>query len=521
MNDRFSADDLPTGQRSTPTRSPWPIDLAHVRPFRLGGAEIRPASREVLAGDRRDVLEPLVMQVLVALASARGETLSRDDLIAACWGGRAVTDDALNRVLSRLRALSRAFGSFQIETITKVGYRLIAEGMPAGEPIGMASRRHWLLGGGAALGTAALGYGTWRLLHPPGTSPGAQLLIQKGMDALQYNDALDTQDPGSTLQAIGLLTDATRAAPQSAPAWGALAMAYAVRKRTVPLPERPGMAARSRSAARRSLEIDPIEGRALGALRMLDPVYRRWAEVEQKDRAAVRKNPSLPILSFILSDMLGSVGRWKEAVRFSRKLDRTKFLIPGADRKLLIDLWASGDLQAADQFLDVTVRQWPQHPLIWRMRLAYLMYSGRPKEALEVLRKEAEWPLELKPGFVEAARGTAEALAGQRPAADAVQRDLDFLARNPSTAPQIAQACVALGARSPAFAILEGYYFGEGEWRGVAPIGGDEDRVTNILFQPVMRGVWRDPAFDRLLSRIGLEDYWRKTGTTPDYRRFA
>ena len=125
MNDRYSPDDLPTRQGSAPPRSPWPIDLAHIRPFRIGGVEVRPASREVLGGDRREVLEPLVMQVLVALASARGEILSRDDLIDACWGGRAVTDDAINRVLSRLRALSTIFKDIQLETIVKVGYRLV------------------------------------------------------------------------------------------------------------------------------------------------------------------------------------------------------------------------------------------------------------------------------------------------------------------------------------------------------------------------------------------------------------
>jgi len=82
----------------------------------------------MVRGEQHEVLEPLVMQVLVALASAAGETLSRDDLIAACWGGRAVTDDALNRVMSRLRALARRFGGFHVETITKVGYRLVTDG---------------------------------------------------------------------------------------------------------------------------------------------------------------------------------------------------------------------------------------------------------------------------------------------------------------------------------------------------------------------------------------------------------
>src|SRR3990170_1957445 len=95
MNDRFSADDLPRKPASAPFRGPWPIDLAHIQPFRIGDVEVRPATREVLGGDRREVLEPRVMQVLVTLAGARGEILSRDDLIDACWSGRAVTDDAI------------------------------------------------------------------------------------------------------------------------------------------------------------------------------------------------------------------------------------------------------------------------------------------------------------------------------------------------------------------------------------------------------------------------------------------
>ena len=88
MNDRFSTDDLPRRPGPAPQRSPWPIDLAHSRPFSIGDVEVRPASREVVRGDQRDTLEPLVMQVLVLLASARGETFSRDAKSrAASWAG--------------------------------------------------------------------------------------------------------------------------------------------------------------------------------------------------------------------------------------------------------------------------------------------------------------------------------------------------------------------------------------------------------------------------------------------------
>ena len=82
------------------------IVLAHAAPFRLGAMEVRPGTREVIGPTAREVIEPRVMQVLVALASAKSEVVSRDDLIACCWDGRAVGEDAINRVISKIRRLA-------------------------------------------------------------------------------------------------------------------------------------------------------------------------------------------------------------------------------------------------------------------------------------------------------------------------------------------------------------------------------------------------------------------------------
>lgn len=104
-----------------------PIDLAHAPAFHLGQLDVRPATREVLGpGERREILEPRIMQVLAALARRRGEVVSRDDLIEACWGGRAVSDDAVNRCVAALRRLDPDGASMAIETIARVGYRLEA-----------------------------------------------------------------------------------------------------------------------------------------------------------------------------------------------------------------------------------------------------------------------------------------------------------------------------------------------------------------------------------------------------------
>jgi hypothetical protein len=383
-------------------------------------------------------------------------------------------------------------------------------------PIG----RRGLLAGGAAVAVAGAATLFWRVSSKEEQlSPQAKLLMQKGFDALQDNDVLDPAGPGSTMQAIALLTEATKAAPNSSVVWGGLALAYAVRKRTVPLADRPGLDMRSRAAAKRSLELDPREGRAIGALLLLDPVYRHWLARERADRAAVGKNSSIPLLFSITSDMLGNVGRWKDALSFSSHIDREHFLIAGAERKFIVDLWGAGDLQEADNALQSAVEHWPQNAEIWRTRIPYLMYSGRAAEALDLLREDAERPTEIHEDFVRAMRSAAQALAGARPAQSATDDVLNFLRANPLEALRAANACCALGALDDSFEILEGYYFNAGKWAYVAPAAGDADRITQPLFVPAMKNAWGDPRFDSLLQRIGLNEYWRRSGTVPDFRR--
>src|SRR5689334_21875735 len=103
-----------------------PIRLSEIADFSLAELRVRPSLREVERGDVREQLEPRVMQVLVALAAAEGAVVSRDDLIARCWEGRIVGDDAINRCISILREIAETSGAFRIETIPRVGYRLIS-----------------------------------------------------------------------------------------------------------------------------------------------------------------------------------------------------------------------------------------------------------------------------------------------------------------------------------------------------------------------------------------------------------
>lgn len=138
------------------------IFLAAVPDFRIGDLRIRPARRQVClsAADCRE-LEPRVMQVLVALARAGGEIVSRDELIEACWDGRIVGDDSINRCMVALRRLAKSIDPqpFTIETVARVGYCLVESGSERGIPPGAkpsGTGRRLIVAGLAAFATAAI-----------------------------------------------------------------------------------------------------------------------------------------------------------------------------------------------------------------------------------------------------------------------------------------------------------------------------------------------------------------------------
>lgn len=103
-----------------------PIDLPSTGEFVLGQTRVQPSSCELSNAEKTVSLEPRVMQVLVYLTRRRGETVTRDDLIAACWSGVVVGEDAIQRCIGRLRRAAELVGGFEIQTLNRLGYRLRA-----------------------------------------------------------------------------------------------------------------------------------------------------------------------------------------------------------------------------------------------------------------------------------------------------------------------------------------------------------------------------------------------------------
>lgn len=323
-----------------------PIVLARVEPFRLGEVEVIPATRQLVRGAMSETLEPRVMQVLVALADARGAVLTRDELIERCWGGRIVSENAINRVISRIRQIASAFGmdSFQLETITKVGYRIIVGGgQPPAAPTSAIERqatsttgvdRRWAIGGLAASAIGGLGAYLWQRASPSPPAAAAAL-YQKGFSAREGGSQSHTE------QAIIFFREATRIAPDYADAWGGLALAYGQAAGWMSRSDTGALAARSRSAAAQALRLDPSNPDARTAVILLRPYYRNWAVIEAGLRGVIRDHGEHKPSRFALGAILSEVGRWDESIEWLKPGRRSGHSSP-TTRPILTGPFACG-----------------------------------------------------------------------------------------------------------------------------------------------------------------------------------
>ena len=135
MSGRLRGRPVEIGRGVTDSTLVGPIDLAREDTLQVGPLTIVPSARTVHHADSRAVvLEPRQMQLLVALLRAEGSVLSRDDIIESCWDGRIVGDDSISSVIYRLRRDLKdlAEGVFTIDTVTKVGFRILRHDLPEG-----------------------------------------------------------------------------------------------------------------------------------------------------------------------------------------------------------------------------------------------------------------------------------------------------------------------------------------------------------------------------------------------------
>lgn len=502
--------------------------LAHEPPFTIGNAKVEPATRQLSAGPIHETVEPRVMQALVALTRANGSIVTRDELIERCWDGRIVTDDAINRVLSRIRQLGSGIGggSFTVETITKVGYRLVAQqfsrpprppSFPALKvPSESSVPRRAVLTGLAVAGGAALAGGIlWQRPWRRRPLPEAKEMYRRG-DLAQRAGT-----PDQARQSVSYFERAVSIDPEYGAAWGALALAYTHNIEGYGEVELASLPGRIRSASRQAMDLDPGNPDAQLALICIPPFFRHWAKMEADLRRLCDRYPQHWLAHGRLAMLLYQVGRLNEGIAFHKRVIGIDPMIVGPYAFAANALSSAGRVQEADTMLRQASERWPAHPLLWHAKFNHLLFTGRPQAAAAFLMDPDALPSGFDQNAVRQRLTLARAVdKGREPDVRAVvDHYLPIAQADSSSIVIVAPVLSLLGQTDLTFSILERYYFNRGSFGTPAPIGPYTRRYTDVLFTTPMAAARGDPRFVRLVREMGLEAYWHSTGTSPDYQR--
>jgi len=172
-------------------------DLAVREEFSLGPLRVSPALRLITGPAGELHVEPLVMQVLLLLADANGQVVTRNRLYDECWGGVNVGDYSLNRAITMVRRIAAKAGpgAFMIESIPRTGYRLV---VPGGPIPARRMRRFPIFVATAGISLAAISGTAWYLeiaIHKPAAAiiasdPRSSELVRGIKSSAMANTAL-------------------------------------------------------------------------------------------------------------------------------------------------------------------------------------------------------------------------------------------------------------------------------------------------------------------------------------------
>lgn len=509
------------------------IDLGLVLPVRLGRLTLTPAIRVIRRDDgAQEVVEPRVMQVLLALAEARGEIVRREELTERCWEGRIVGEDAINRVLSRLRRVAEGIGSgsFRIETVTRIGYRLVeldgsavveSKHSPPFEEVPRNIRLNRRLAlAGAATGGLALATGAWWRYRHPALPAAALEPMDRGMDAFRQ------MTMEQLTAAAAAFHQATQLAPRAAEPWGSLSLVYRWLYWFTHGDDASLNAERAREAAHKALHLDPDNGDAEAALATLQPEFRNWLRYEDACRPVFLRHADEIGIGLIYIDLLSNVGRIREINALAQRLLSKDNAWPSLYGDVLLSSWCLGRIDEADAASDRAFQQWPRHAGTWFLRQILLAYSGRAGAALAMVEDEDHRPTGLPDWDFNLVAAECRALMTRSNA------DIDAAAalywprirQSVGAAGNAVHFFAAVGRLDDAFTILEALYFNKGFAVGDRSFTKEQgtyserrNRPTWLFWLPSMANVRADPRTAEILRGVGLIDYWRRSGRHPDF----
>jgi len=357
---------------------------------------------------------PLQIQparVLEILLDRAGDIVTRAELRAKIWPATITVDfdHGLNNAITRLRhALGDTADAARfVETVPRVGYRFVhpiedqepAESQPAAVPgwhkPQFTARTAVML---VSL-MAAIPFVFWLVGEDQQTADtvivGKATVNAEAYEAyLRGLEAFERRSKESNKLSIDYLERATELDRDFAPAFAALAMAYASAggRTTMQYASPAEVATAAVAAVQRALQLDPKLARAHLALAHTLNQLQPWSmatdiAIEQSFLRAEQLDPLDSDICLQYGNFLASRDRGEEAIQRFRRAWELNPLSPSINSRLGMELFANGKTSEGIEFLEKTVELDPfQYNARLRLGWMYLALNdlGNAGEAFDV-----------------------------------------------------------------------------------------------------------------------------------------
>jgi len=297
---------------------------------------------------------------------------------------------------------------------------------------------------------------------------------------------------------IPLFREIVQRAPQLSTAWAKLVMLEADS-----LVYDDGAVYEARKTAlRRDLakarELDPTMSEASIAETSLLP-DSAYEEIMQLIDQAKLRSPQNPGVLLRRADFLQYVGRMSEAIQEADQATKLDPLSPTARAIYIKMLSYAGQKTAAERELKAADELWPGTDVLADARSRFDLRYGNPDQSLQKALSTGQ-PEEV----ITYLAARADPTPGKIDRAIASSARLD--SSSTSYVAWVGQLLAEFGRNDELYRLMM-------TW----PHPDESGVISNMMFRPAFRGFRHDVRFMQVAKRMGLLDYWQKSGSWPDF----
>ncbi len=291
-------------------------------------------------------------------------------------------------------------------------------------------------------------------------------------------------------------------APRLAAAYSEMAMYEMFSASNLPEPQAAALLAHARTLAWKAHALDGHDEQAYAALIALSPRTKHWTERWEIVREGLAADPNAANVNMGASALLSEVGRGGEALFYAQRGAELKAAAPATAANVAKLLAQTGQWLQAKAAIQRATEIWPDSSQTRQDMIRIAFFGGEPERALTLVNNADTRPTDMEAPELEVWRAAAGALiaatpARKRSAAGAVVTAVRMNQLDVTVAVRLLNA---LGDLDDAFRVAE-----------------DPDFWPGYMFYPDMAPFRRDPRFMSFVTRLGLADFWKRTGKWPDF----